>query len=203
MKLYCSRLSPSTRRVLLTAFALDTKLEEQALDLLKGEHKAPDYLKLNPNGSIPTLVDGDFVLTESRAIMQYLALQRSEQTLLPSEIKARADVSSWLFWDAAQFSGPISAIGFEKVFKGMLGMGGPDAGKVDEALASYRRYAAVIERRLSESKFVSGNALSLADLSIAATLMYAEPLELPLAETPNLQGWFKRMTATPAWQKTA
>lgn len=203
MKLYCSRLSPSTRRVLLAAFTLDIKLEEQALDLLKGEHKAPDYLALNPNGAIPTLVDGDFVLTESRAIMQYLAAQRPDQTLLPSDGKSRATVLSWLFWDAAQFSSPVATIGFEKVFKGMLGLGSPDTAKIDEALVSYRRYAAVLESRLSSTQFVAGEALTLADQSIASTLMYATALELPLAETPSLQRWLKTLTTTPAWEKTA
>jgi glutathione S-transferase len=73
MKLYYNPMSPNVRRVRFTAAVLGMQLEEKKLDFTKGEHKNPEYLALNPNGAVPTLVDGDFVLTESRAIMQYLA----------------------------------------------------------------------------------------------------------------------------------
>ncbi len=90
MKLYLNRMSPNVRRVRLTAAALGIELEERALDFAKGEHKNPEYLALNANGAVPTLVDGDFVLTESRAIMQYLASKKPESGLLPKDEGARA-----------------------------------------------------------------------------------------------------------------
>ena len=76
MKLYHHPLSPNVRRVRLTAAVLGLELEEQVVDFAKGEHKTPSFLAINPNGALPALVDGDFVLTESRAIMQYLAAQK-------------------------------------------------------------------------------------------------------------------------------
>jgi glutathione S-transferase len=203
MKLYCNRVSPSSRRVLLTAAVLDIQLEEEQLDLLKGQHKSPEYLKLNPMGALPTLVDGAVVLTESRAIMQYLAAPRGEPGLLPRDEPTRAEVTSWQFWDAAHFSVPVAAVGFEKIFKGMLGMGAADAAKVEEALAAFRRYSAVLDARLSTRQYIVGSRLTLADLTVAGSLMYATALELPLAEFSNVQAWLERMTALPAWKKTA
>nr|HMR08323.1 glutathione S-transferase N-terminal domain-containing protein [Polyangiaceae bacterium] len=73
MKLYHNPLSPNARRALLTAKHAGVALEEVVLDFMKGDHKKPDYLALNPNGMIPTLQDGDFVLSESRVIAQYIA----------------------------------------------------------------------------------------------------------------------------------
>jgi glutathione S-transferase len=203
MKLYYNPLSPNVRRVRLTAAVLGIELDEKKLDFAKGEHKSPEYLALNPNGAVPTLVDGDFVLTESRAIMQYLASKKPDSGLLPRDEAGRADVTRWQFWDAAHFSPQLGTLGFEKVFKPRMGLGEPDAGKIQEALNNFRRFAAVLNKRLEGKKYIVGNALTLADLTVASSLMYAKQVEAPLAEFPNVESWFSRMGELEAWKKTA
>jgi glutathione S-transferase len=202
MKLYYNPMSPNVRRVRFTAAVLGIELEEKKLDFAKGEHKSPEYLALNPNGAVPTLVDGDFVLTESRAIMQYLASRKPESGLLPRDEAARADVTRWQFWDAAHLSPQVGTLGFEKVFKGMMGLGEPNVGKIQEALSNFRRFAAVLNKRLEGRRHLVGNALTLADLTIASSLMYAKQAEVPLAEFPNVEAWFSRLTDLEAWKKT-
>ena len=164
MKLYMNAMSPNVRRVRLTAAALGMDLEEKKLDFTKGEHKNPEYLALNPNGAVPTLVDGDFVLTESRAIMQYLASKKPESGLLPRDEKARADVVRWQFWDASHFSPQLGTLAFEKIVKAMMGMGEPDQRRIEEALANFRRFAGVLNKRLDGKTHVVGDALTIADL---------------------------------------
>src|SRR6516162_42971 len=137
MKLYINLMSPNVRRVRLTAAVLGLTLEEKKLDFTKGEHKNPEYLALNPNGAVPTLVDGDFVLAESRSIMQYLASTKPESGLLPRDERTRADVTRWQFWDAAHFSPQVGTLAFERLLKGMMGMGDPDQRKIDDALKSF------------------------------------------------------------------
>ena len=203
MKLYHNPLSPNVRRVRLTAAVLGLELEEKKLDFAKGEHKNPEYLALNPNGAVPTLVDGDFVLTESRAIMQYLASKKPESGLLPRDEAGRADVARWQFWDAAHFSPQMGTLGFEKLIKGMMGLGEPDAAKVQEALGSFRRFAAVLDKRLEGKKYIVGSALTIADLTIASSLMYAKQVEAPLAEFPNVQALFSRVSELDGWKKTS
>jgi glutathione S-transferase len=203
MKLYHNPLSPNVRRVRLTAAVLGIELEEKRLDFAKGEHKNPEYLLLNPNGAVPTLVDGDLVLTESRAIMQYLASKKPESGLLPRDEAARADVTRWQFWDASHFSPHLAAIAFEKLLKGMMGMGDPDQRKIDEALGNFRRFGAVLNKRLEGKQNVVGNALTVADLTLASSLMYAKQAEVPLAEFANLQSWFSRISDLEAWKKTS
>lgn len=203
MKLYYNPLSPNVRRARLTVAVLGIEVEEKLVDFSKGEHKSPEYLALNPNGAVPTLVDGEFVLTESRAIMQYLASKKPESGLLPRDEKARADVSRWQFWDAAHFSPQLAALAFEKILKGMLGMGEPDATKIQEALTNFRRFAAVLNQRLQGKTYVVGNALTVADLTLGSSLMYAPQTEAPLAEFPNIQSWFSRITELDGWKKTA
>jgi glutathione S-transferase len=203
MKLYMNPMSPNVRRVRLTAAVLDLPLDEITLDFQKGEHKRPEYLALNPNGQVPTLVDGDFVLTESRVIMHYLASKKPESGLWPRDERARLDVTRWQFWDAAHFSPQLAAIVFQKVFKPMIGGGAPDAARIEEALANFRRFAAVLDKRLDGRQFIVGDALTIADLTVVAGLMYAARAEAPLAEFPHVQAWFTRISALDAWKRTA
>nr|HEX4319226.1 glutathione S-transferase family protein [Kofleriaceae bacterium] len=203
MKLYMNPLSPNVKRVRVVAAALGLQLEEKRLDFAKGEHKNPEYLALNPNGSVPTLVDGDFVLTESRAIAQYLASKKPESGLLPKDDKARADVTRWQFWDASHFSPHLGTFAFEKLIKPMMGMGEPDQRKLDEAAAAFRRFAAVLDKRLAGATHVVGSALTIADLTLASSMMYAKQTDVPVAEFPHVQAWFGRICELDAWKSTS
>src|SRR5262245_27700043 len=202
MKLYMNPTSPNVRRVRLTAAVLGLQLEEQMLDFAKGEQKKPEYLAINPNGAVPTLVDGNFVLTESRAIMQYLATKKPESGLLPRDEQARADVTRWQFWDSSHFSPQIGTLAFQRVLKRRFGIGEPDASKVDEALTNFRRFAAVLDDLLDGKRHVVGDSVTLADLTLASSLMYAKQADVPVAEFPNVERWFSRMSDMDAWKKT-
>jgi len=203
MKLYLNALSPNVRRVMLVAAAAGIELEEKPLDFMKGEHKKPEYLALNPNGAVPTLVDGDFVLTESRAIMQYLAAKKPESRLLPTDEAERADVTRWQFWDASHFSPSAGTIVFERMIKPMMGMGEPDQAKITDALTSWRRFAAVLDKRLDGRTYVVGSSLTIADLTLASSLMYAKQCDLPLAEFPHVMAWFGRIVELDAWKRAS
>jgi glutathione S-transferase len=159
--------------------------------------------QLSPNGAVPTLVDGELVLTESRAIMQYLASKAPDAGLLPRDERARADVIRWQFWDCSHFSPQLGMFFFEKIVKSMMGMGPPDSRRLDEALANFRRYGAALDLRLHGKQFVVGAALTLADLTLASSLMYAKQTGVPLSEFPSIEAWFSRISEIDAWKKTA
>ena len=202
MKLYMNPLSPNVRRVRLTAAVLGLELDEKWLDFTRGEHKSPEYLALNPNGAVPTLVDGDFVLSESRAIMQHLGAKKRDSDLLPRDERARADVTRWQFWDAAHFSPPLGTLTFEKLIKPLIGAGEPDQRKVDEAMVSFRRFGAVLEQHLGGKQYLVGESLTIADLTLASSLMYAKQTDAPLGELPAVNSWFSRISNLEAWQQT-
>jgi glutathione S-transferase len=203
MKLYMFPSSPNVRRVRLTAAVLGLEIEEKTIDLGKGEQRSPDYLALNPNGAVPTLVDGDFVLTESRAIMQYLASKKPESGLLPRDEAARADVIRWQFWDASHFSPALGTLFFQKILKPVFGLGDPDPERIEEALGNFRRFGAVLDRRLEGRKYVVGDALTIADLTLASSLMWAGKTDVPLSEFASVEAWFARITEMEAWTRTA
>ena len=100
MKLYTSPFSSNARKPAMLAHLLPLQVELIVVDLAQGEQRRPPYLGFNPNGKVPTLVDGDFVLWESNAIMQYMAEQVPGTPLYPQAPRRRADVNRWLFWAA-------------------------------------------------------------------------------------------------------
>jgi len=134
---------------------------------------------------------------------QYLASTKPESGLLPRDEQARADVTRWQFWDSSHFSPQLGTLAFQRVIKPRMGIGEPDASKVEEALTNFRRFAAVLNKRLDGREYVVGDSLTLADLTLASSLMYAKESEVPLAEFPNIQAWFSQISDMDAWTQTS
>jgi len=204
MRLYYHPLSSNSRRVVLTAIHLQVNLDLVAVDLLKGEHKTPDYLRQNPNGKVPLLDDDGFLLWESHAIIQYLADGTPGQNLYPLDAKARADVNRWLFWSAYHFTPAIGFISRERVSKKMVGgAGGPDPAEIARGEALLMAAAQVLDDHLAQKEWIAQEKLTLADLAIAAPLMHTAAAELPVTGYANIQAWFARVQALDAWKKAA
>src|ERR1700761_5585645 len=114
MRLYQHPMSANARAATMAALHLKAPVELVFVNLQKGDQHLPEFLNMNPNGRVPVLEDGDVVLWESRAIMQYLADKTPGQTLYPTEPMARADVNRWLFWDAAHMNQATSLLVHER-----------------------------------------------------------------------------------------
>jgi glutathione S-transferase len=201
MKLYAFPPSPRARKVMAVAAHLSVPYELQMVDLTKGEQKKPEYLKLNPNGKMPTLVDGDFVLWESNAIVQYLASKKGNG-LWSSDERTRHDISRWLFWDMAHWDPACATLIFEHLVKGLLGLGGPDAARVKEGEDKFRVVAGVLDGHLAGRKWIVGDAPTVADYSIAAPLAHASQCGMPIDGFANIRAWFARVQELDGWKKT-
>jgi glutathione S-transferase len=203
MRLHYHPLSSNSRRVLLTAHHLGLNLELVIADLVRGEHKTPEYLRMNPNGRIPILVDGGFQLWESHAIMQYLADKSPEQDIYPRDVSARADVNRWLFWSAYHFATAAGLIIRERVSKRIIGGSGPpDPLEIARGEALLEAAALVLDRHLAGKHWIAQDRLTLADFAIAAPLMHTSAAVLPVTEFENLQVWFARVQSLDAWAKS-
>lgn len=198
-------MSSNARRVRLVVhhLGLSADVEEEIVDLAKGAHRAAAYLAINPNGKVPTLLDGELKLSESYAIMIYLCEKTGQRELYPDTLAARTEINRWMFWGANEWSPVIGRLNFENMLKPMLGIGSPDPVRVQEAEATFKQLAAVLDTHLASRQFVVGNALSLADFALASSLMTAVPAKLPLADRPHLQAWLARIEQLPAWKATA
>ncbi len=107
MKLY--GLGPTRSiRALWGLLELGVDFEFIPVNLRAGENRHPDFLRLNPAGKLPVLVDGDFVLTESAAIVLYLAEKYPAKGLLPADLKVRAQVYRWVMFAVTELEQPCS-----------------------------------------------------------------------------------------------
>lgn len=201
MRLYHHPMSTSSRRVMMAALHMGTPLELTEVSLLSADDRRR-LVALNPNNKLPVLQDGEFTLTESCAIMQYLADRTHGQTLYPDNIVVRADIHRWMFWAVQHFAPPISTLCFEQIWKGMSGRGGPDMSEIERANRLVAQFAAVLEQHLAGRAWVVGDQLTLADLAIAPSLTYLQQAKLPLTQYPALMAWFGRMQTLEVWNHT-
>ncbi len=199
MKLYNADLSPNALRVRAVAKELGIALEIIDVDFRKGEHKTEAYLAINPNGKVPTLVDGDFMLWESRAINGYLASLKPERGLYPDDAKKRAIVEQWSYWHAVHLGPAMQRVVFERIVKKMFGRGEPDEAVVEAGLKEVAQLFPVLDADLKDKEWVAGG-LSVADFAVASTFVYCKPAGIPLEATPHISAWLKRMEERPSWQ---
>jgi glutathione S-transferase len=203
MRLHYSPYSSNARRARLAAAELGVEVELVLVDLAKGEQRSPAFLRLNPCGRVPVLEDGDFVLPESHAIMQYLAERTPGQTLYPADVRERAEANRWLFWSAQHFQPAVSVLNWERAVKAFLGLGAPDPAELARGERLFADCLRVLDAQLADRDWIGGARLTLADLAIAAPLMYVEQAQLPVAPHAHVRVWFDRVQALDAWAKTA
>lgn len=201
MKLYA--FSPSSRVVGISALIEHLKLpcERVSVDLWRGEHLSSEYRALNPNHKSPTLVDDEFVLWEGNAILSYLAAQRPETGLWPSEPRAQADVVRWLVWEAAHLDAESwGMVAFEKASKMVLGLGAPDPVFIERGAQNFRRFADVLNQSLKGRRWLVGDTLTVADFAVGQVVPSARFLGLSVDESPEVLRWYDGLNALPAWQ---
>jgi len=203
MKLYGFPGSPNTWKVRAVAAHLGLPLEDVLVDLGKGEQYGPDYLALNPTGRTPTLVDGDFVLWESTAILQYLA-SRKPNALWPDDVRAKADIMRWQSWHLQHWAAhACQPLLFERFVKRFFDMGPPDAAIVAKATEAFRKEAEVLDAHLARRSYLVGTGPTLADFTVASPLVYAAEGGLPVGDYPHVRDWSARILDLPAWRDTA
>jgi glutathione S-transferase len=202
MRLHYFPMSSNSRRAHMTAVHLGIAVELSLVDLSKGAQRSPSFLALNPNGAVPVLEDNGLVLTESHAIMQYLADQTPGQTIYPTAIAARADVNRWLFWNANHFQPAVSIFNWENLVKPLMGAGAADPAEIARGTAAFERWGAVLDGHLAGKTWIAQDTLTLADLALGATLQTMAPAKLPIAKYQHVMSWFERVAGLESWKAT-
>jgi glutathione S-transferase len=203
MKLYCDPISTTSRPVLMFIADQGLDVEIVKVDLMAGGHQDPEYLALNPNGIVPFLVDGDFKIGESAAILKYLAI-RSHSTAYPESLKAQMKVDEALSWFSTQFHEYFCVM---VCYPNMGVPHGMPATQLAELMAYGREHAPrwlrVLDQTMLEGRpYVCGDHVSIADYLGLSFVLLGGLAAYDFAPYPNIQAWIARMQARPSYVPT-
>ena len=170
---------------------LDAEFEFIPVNLLAGEHKHPNFLRLNPAGKVPVLVDGDLIIPESAAIVLYLADKFPEKGLLPADLGQRAHVYRWIMFAVTELEQPLWRITRHTVIY-------PQDKRLPAEIALAREeflaMAAVLDAHLAGRQFVVGDHITAADCVTAYLIDWANELQL-IDNFARLRGYLEQMYA--------
>ncbi len=159
-----------------------------------------DYLAMNPNSTVPTLVEEDgFTLWESNVILRYLAGQHAGATQLwPAEPRARADVDRWMDWQHTVLGPPMTA-----VFQGLVRTAPEQRNQaaIEAAAAKLGQAWRLLDGQLAGRDYITGPDLSLADVALGVYVhrWFSLPLQRP--DLPHVRAWYDRLLARPAYRQ--
>ncbi len=176
MRLHTFTITPNNRKVEAFVKHFDLPVEVHHVSFKDRETQSPDYLAINPMGKVPALVDGDFKLWESNAILTYLATKFPETKALPSDARGRADVDRWLHWQSCHL---MPAMGALKVAE-------------DKDLSTLEPLLAILDDQLDGRDYLLGS-LTVADFAVVSYLMTKMGRKLDYTSYPRVAQWIERM----------
>lgn len=189
LKIYYHPLSFPSLGPVFTAEATGLFYEKTVVDLMTKQHKTADYLAISPYGKIPGLTDGDFKMAESAAIMRYIA-RREKSELYPSDSKRQAKIDQWMDSVNHHIRGPVGQVQFNRVVAPLMGAN-VDEGSIKTGLKLLENNLPLIETQLSETPFLCGEAMSLADIALLAALEPVKMAKIDMTPYPALSAWLE------------
>jgi glutathione S-transferase len=192
MKLY-GFAGTRSQRALWGLKEVDADFEYVSVNLLEGEHKRPEFLKINPAGKVPVLIDGERVIPESAAIVLYLADKYPEKALLPADLGERAQAYRWMLFAVTELEQPLWRITRHTMLYP------PDkrlAADIALAREDFVAMAALLDKHLDGRTFIVGEQLTIADCVTVYLIDWANELHL-IDEFPRLQAYLERLYARP------
>lgn len=191
MKLYHHPLSGHSHRARLFLSLLGVPHELVEVDLARREHKAPAYLRINPFGQVPALDDEGTIVTDSNAIMVYLARKLGRTEWLPTSPLAEARIQKWLSVAAGQIAyGPAAAR--------LITVFGSDF-RPGEVIQRAHGVLALIEAQLASQAFIAAEQPTIADVALYSYIARAPEGHVDLSAYPQVRGWLARIEALPGF----
>jgi len=203
MKLYMHPVSNTSRPVRLLIFENKLPVEEQVVDLFTGEHYKEPYVSMNPNHMVPMLEDGDFRLTESSAILKYLA-RKFELPSYPRDLKKEAKVNEAMDWFNTQF---YRDYGYGLAYPQMYPHHKRPTDEAQSATIAWGReksedwFRLLDQHWLGDKPYVCGDEMTIADFLGVCFVTLGEVIRCEFNKYPKVCGWVDRMKKLPSWDK--
>ncbi|MCV3768088.1 glutathione S-transferase family protein [Rhizobium sp. TRM95796] len=191
MKLYFHPLSGHAHRARLFLSLVDQPFELIDVDLAKGEHKRPEFLKMNAFGQVPVLVDGETVISDSNAILTYLAKKLGKSDWLPEDPTGAAQIQRWLSVAAGQIAFGPAAARLITVFGAKY--------NADEVIARAHALYAVLDQELATRQWLVSDRPTIADVAIYSYTARAPEGNVDLSAYPNVRAWLERVESLPGF----
>jgi glutathione S-transferase len=171
------------------------------VDLMKGEQRKPEFLAVNPLGQVPAISDGDFNLSESHAILAYLHNTRhTPDHWYPADPQKRAVVDRYLYWHGGNLRKATIVMAGQFFFP-VMGRTMPEV-TLNDAIEARAKAFAQVETWLTESPYIAGNEVSIADLSALCEITNQRLVNFDLSPYPHIQAWIARLFEIPAVAET-
>ncbi len=180
-------------RALWIAKELGLDYEHIPVEIGQAGARKPEYLSINPNGRLPAIDDGGFVLWESLAITLYLAKKHATGRLYPSTLEGEARAWQWSLWSVQEVDRGVNIWSLHAV---RLPPEDRDPQRLAEALGVLASPFRVLDGALAGSPYLLGDDFTVADLNVAAVISRA--IDMDLAATPHIGGWLRRCLERPA-----
>lgn len=192
IQLYGHEMSGNSYKVRLFLELLNLEYEWVKVDLMKGEHKSPEYLTLNPFGQVPLLVDGDTKLADAQAILVYLARQYGGEEWLPLDALSLAQVVRWLSTTAGEVrQGPENAR--------LYHLFGATSINIDRAHQKAEYILTQLDKHLSTKTWLEFERTTIADIAVFPYIALAPDGKIDLASYPNVLAWIERIKQLPGY----
>jgi glutathione S-transferase len=164
-----------------------------------GQLATPDYAILNPNLKAPSLVDGEYVLWESSAIMAYLCIKHGSDMWPAHDPAEQVEVIRWLSWNDGHWAPAVAPFYFEHIVKATFGIGPPDLQSLPPKVPNLLRFARVLDGHLQGRDHVACSRLTIADFQLASMATDWREADMPLQDFPNIVRWLDELGKVPAW----
>ena len=197
LKLHYHPLSTYSRRVRIACLEKGIHVDLVELDMVKGAHRGPDYLRLNPYGRVPTLEEDGFVLYESTAILDYLEATHPTPPLVPADARGRALVAMHMKLCDIQLARQTGIIIFPKRF---LPKERWDQAVMAQAKKEIERHLGILEQQLAGKQWMVGDRYSLVEVCYAPFVEFFPLMEV--TPPPAVAAWTARMLARPSARET-
>jgi len=187
--------SINVKKVVWTAQELGLNFQRTDAGGLFGIVKTPEYVRLNPNSTVPVIEDDDFVLWESNVIVRYLCAKHSAGQMYPTDLRARFDAERWMDWQQTTLN-PASRPGFWQLIRTPVEQ--RNAAVIAESNAAVESLMATLDRHLAQRAFMAGEHFSMADIPLACEVHRWFGLPQPRQSRPNLERWYAGICARQA-----